>query len=372
MSEQGPETRSPPQEPTLARELPAIAAMALLFLVSIGLALAVAPTYLSQNVQAFEDPQSLANPLYYLAIVVVFTVAILAIAKWGPGWIIQAIFLLAVFATLIYVLWPLLNLVLAASTANLVAFGVSGVLIALLYLHPEWYVIDIVGVAVAGGAAAIFGISFGLLPSLLLLVAFAVYDAIAVYRTKHMLDLADNVLTLRLPIMLVVPKTRGYSFLEETRRFKEASENQDAHGSAEDGPAPKEAAESEEAAEASEGPATSTAEGTEVGEVGEASEGPEAMFMGLGDIVIPGVLVVSAATFLQPTGFTLLGIAAPMLVALATLLGIMLGFTVLMGLVLTGRPQAGLPTLNGGAILLFLVALLTLYGLDPLVAPIPL
>ncbi len=42
------------------------------------------------------------------------------------------------------------------------------------------------------GAAALFGISFGLLPAILLLSVLAVYDAISVYGTEHMLDLAEG------------------------------------------------------------------------------------------------------------------------------------------------------------------------------------
>ena len=78
--------------------------------------------------------------------------------------------------------------------------------------YPEWYVIDLSGVILAAGVAAIFGISFGLLPALLLLIGLAIYDAWAVYRTGHMVDLADSVMDLKLPILLVMPKSRSYSF----------------------------------------------------------------------------------------------------------------------------------------------------------------
>src|SRR5581483_7268459 len=320
-------------EPTsradLKRDGPAVASMGALFVVSIALAMAFSFTFLSQNIRAFADPNSLLNAPIYLGIVVLFTVLILLIAKFGKRVLIKYIVLGSVLMTVYYVAAPLLGMVVAR-TGPPFGVGLARVagavlalgLTALLWFYPEWYVIDAVGILVAAGAAGIFGISFGLLPSLILLVAFAVYDAIAVYRTKHMLDLADSVLELRLPIMFVVPKHRGYSFLEGTRKIKNPDPD-------------------------------------------DKPEKREAMFMGLGDAVIPGVLAVSALTSLD-NAVTVGGVSGAVVVALATLVGSLLGFCALMWFVLKGNPQAGLPLLNGGAILGFLAALLPLYGLTPL------
>lgn len=315
--------------PDLRRDAPALIGMGVLFLGSILLAMAFSGTFLAENFQAFEDPGDPTNAIVYLGIVVVFTVVILLIAKYGKRVLIRYIILASVFLTIFYVAAPLLGLALPSEGPPL-GLGVAaivGLLLAvgltlLLFVFPEWYVVDATGILVAAGAAGIFGISFDLLPSLLLLVAFAVYDAIAVYRTKHMLDLADSVLELRLPIMFVVPKTLDYSFLEEERRVKD--------------PTPD-----------------------------EKRKPREAMFMGLGDAVIPGVLVVSAMTFLSGT-VALAGVPGPLVVAVATLAGSFAGFCALMYFVMKGRPHAGLPLLNGGAILGFLLALLPLYGVAPL------
>lgn len=303
----------------MRRELPAVLFMGVLFLASIGLALAFSATFDEAGIRAFEDPEDLANPLIYLGIVVVFTIGILLIAKYGRRILIKYVILGSILLTIYYVAWPLLAKFLGVGDpigpAEIVAGLLAAGLTALLWTWPEWYIIDSAGVLVAAGAAGIFGISFGLLPCIILLVAFAVYDAIAVYRTRHMLALADSILELRLPIMFVVPKSRGYSFLEETRRVKD--------------PTP------------------------------EDNEKPrEAMFMGLGDAVIPGILVVSAYSFLPGS--------AALTVALATLAGSLAGFGVLMYYVMKGDPHAGLPLLNGGALLGFFAALLPLYGLAPL------
>jgi presenilin-like A22 family membrane protease len=323
-----PQPDAPATKADLRRDGPAVLFLALLFVASIALSMAFAGTAAEFGLQAFgEDTDNLANPIIYLVIVIAFTGVILLIAKYGKRILIKYFVLGSVLVTIYYVAWPLLGVLLGNTpefdAPEIIAAVISVALTVLLWFYPEWYVIDAVGVAVAAGAAGIFGISFGLLPSLLLLVAFAVYDAIAVYRTKHMLSLADSVLELRLPIMFVVPKTKGYSFLEETRRVREPDPN-------------------------------------------EKKEEREAMFMGLGDAVIPAILVVSSLTFLDPA-VVVGGMGGNLVVALATLVGSFLGFLALMWFVLKGQPQAGLPLLNGGALVGFFAALLPLYGFAPLV-----
>ena len=87
--------------------------------------------------------------------------------------------------------------------------------------------------------------------------------------------------------------------------------------------------------------------------------------MGLGDVIFPGMLVISSITFLpeigpivfdfwgDPTKPVHLG---PMIVGMGTLVGGLLGYIALMTQVARGRPQAGLPLLNGGSILGYLVS----------------
>lgn len=72
--------------------------------------------------------------------------------------------------------------------------------------------------------------------------------------------------------------------------------------------------------------------------------------MGLGDLIMPSILVTSAAVF-TPGG----GIGIMSTPAIVTLLGSLVGLCILLRSVQSGKPQAGLPPLNGGAILGFLV-----------------
>ena len=75
--------------------------------------------------------------------------------------------------------------------------------------------------------------------------------------------------------------------------------------------------------------------------------------MGLGDVIFPGMLVVSAVQWLPSDG---------LFVGLMTMLGGLLGYLILMTYVAKGRPQAGLPLLNGGAILGYIIGGLIFVG----------
>jgi presenilin-like A22 family membrane protease len=185
-----------------------------------------------------------------------------------------------------------------------------------VHKYPEWYVVDAVGLVMAIGATVILGVTFAISVAIVLLIILALYDAISVYKTKHMISLADSVIDLNLPVLLVIPKKLGYSYRKKKPRLKEQL---------------------------------------------ESGKEREAMFMGLGDLVIPSILIVSSMSFLSSfqTG---VGIASNVLVAIGTMIGILVGFSILMRYVMKGNPQAGLPLLNSGAILGYIFTYILVYG----------
>ncbi len=274
-----------------------IAVMGCLFVIIHVLALLVIGPFEAAGVEpAFENPNDPMNLVYFFVIILAMTALILVIAKYWKKQVIQVIILGAIGYTSWYVFYPLLTLLIPALFALVFAAIFALVLIITLYKYPEWYVIDISGIIVGAGAIAIFGISLGVLLVVILLTGLAIYDAISVYKTKHMIDLADTVMDLKLPVLLVVPKIRHYSLIKETKRLKE-----------------------------------------------QLKEGEErdAFFMGLGDIVMPGILV--AALYYT-------GVPYALAISLSVIAGTLVGFSILMTFVIKGKPQAGLPLLCGGAI----------------------
>jgi len=293
--------------PVDKKEIFAVIVMAFLFILIHSLALLITGTFEEADMQAFEDPDNPMNIAYIFVIMLVFTVLILLIAKFWKKQLIQAIILGAIGYTAAYVFYPLFNSIISTSTSIVFSIIFSAILVVMLFKYPEWYVIDICGVIVGAGAIAIFGISLGILLVLVLLIGLAIYDAISVYKTKHMIDLADTVMDLKLPVLLVVPKIRHYSLIKETKGLKEKLK-----------------------------------EGKDRG----------AFFMGLGDIVMPGILVVA----------TYVNIDNAFPIALSVMIGTLVGFAVLMTFVMKGKPQAGLPCLCGGAIAGYIISSLVLFG----------
>jgi presenilin-like A22 family membrane protease len=99
----------------------------------------------------------------------------------------------------------------------------------------------------------------------------------------------------------------------------------------------------------------------------------EALFIGLGDAVIPTVLVASAAFFIETGPVVSLASIEVTVPALTAMIGTVVGLVVLLSMVLKGKAHAGLPLLNGGTILGYLfgallvgMSLVEAVGLDTL------
>ena len=290
--------------------------MGILLLASQLAALAIAPAFLSSGAQAFSNPNDVSNAAVYIVAILVFTGLILLLVRFRKEGAVRILMLASVFITVSFVLIVPIYYILyyVPIEFDLTTFTIldtvlpflGGILITwALIKYPEWYMVDAVGLLVAAGVTAILGISFGWFPAFILLVAMACYDAWAVYHTKHMITLADAVTSQNLPVLLVVPKHADY---------KSAAQ-----------PGLKERL--------------------------EKGEEREAMFIGLGDLIIPGMMSVSAwYSFQDVAGAALPGLTPNLTLALGTLIGSLFGFSILMRYVLRGNPQAGLPLLNGGAL----------------------
>ncbi len=307
-----------------------VISMGLIFSFTVIFAMALSIPFVSMGYQAFEDPNDLRIPLMYIILIMAFSFVVLFLAKRRKLGFIQGLILFASGLAMMYVFFIPYGYLIGFLAGDLVYYrdyvealgylvlllsvGTSAGLTYLLYRYPEWYVVDTIGIIVGAGIIAILGISLGILPLFILMIALAIYDAISVYKTKHMIDLADAIIEKRLPVVLVVPKKKDYSFKKQPGLKKSLDEGLKR----------------------------------------------EAMFMGLGDIVFPGSLVISAMTFLStsadgfPTGKSVA-------VALCTLVGALVGYSILMRFVLKGRPQAGLPLLNAGAILGFTIGYFVIF-----------
>jgi len=306
-----------------------VLAMPVLLLATAIIAVFLATPMTDAGFVAFEDSSSIANPLFFIVLLLFFTGLLLLLIRYKLQSIIRLIILGCLFLSYIYVFSGLLLLFsFDFSLASIIGIVLSGCAILLLIYFPEWYIINVLGVLLAGGIASIFGISLEPVPVIVLLIILAVYDAISVYKTKHMLTLADGVMKQKVPIMVIVPKKRNYSFRKDEFGSIKPRESSDQVQSPASVHAPPQTHER------------------------------SAYLMGLGDLIMPTVLVVSAAVFV-PGG----GIGIFSLPSLTTLLGSLIGLCALMFFVKQGSAHAGLPPLNGGAILGFLLGFIIMHGI---------
>ncbi|MEF8915549.1 presenilin family intramembrane aspartyl protease PSH, partial [Natronomonas sp.] len=199
----------------MKRAYAAVAATVGIFLlVQLG-SLALVQPFMDAGYQTVEDPSDPTNSLLYIGAILVATLVMLGAMKLDVERLIQGLIIFASVFLSFYVFSVVVPSVVTVAGLNVLAVLAALALGAGLLGYPEWYVIDAAGIVMGAGAAGLFGISFGLLPAIVLLVVLAVYDAISVYGTEHMLTLASGVMDLRLPVVLVIPLTLSYSFLDE-------------------------------------------------------------------------------------------------------------------------------------------------------------
>ena len=329
--------------------------MAAMFVVSIGFGIFIQPFYNFEEMRAFgeEGTTEAGNIILELFMIFLFTIAIIWLARKGLEVVIKGVVFLALGYSLMMAVLPILAIMLwifGVEIDDLIVFAITiGVTIAMMYtLHkyPEWYVVNTVGLLVGSGVIVMLGIAFVPVLIILFMVLAAIYDHWAVNGSKHMLELADTMIDLKLPVLLVAPKDASYSFLDQESNTMRRDVGEDVNR---ERPLESELVQ---------------------------KKSRDALFMGLGDVIFPGMLVISSITFLPTNGssvvFDFWGGATvpihlgPMLVGLGTLVGGLLGYLALMTQVARGKPQAGLPLLNGGSILGYIISGTIALGFDNL------
>lgn len=267
--------------------------VSLLFIITQLFAIILLPLF-PISYQAFPGQQN--NPLlilYFIVSLIVVTVFILFLARKHLDKVIKYMFYIVIFLAFLYVIPPVLYY-LNIPFSYYLSLIIPVLVIALVIVKPEWYIVDAVGVVAGAGVAVIIGMSIDVLPAILLLVVFAIYDAVAVYKTKHMVSLAETVVSNKVPALFVMPKNSAFSY----------------------------------------GSDVSLSEDDERG----------AFYLGYGDAIIPAILMISAMEYLN------------IFVGFGSLFGSIGGLIFLLIRATKGKPQAGLPFLNTGALCGFFIA----------------
>ena len=301
-----------------AKELvPFFIMAAFVLIVQVGSLWLSATEYMASQ-PPLDNPENVGYAFYYIIGLLIISALLIFLLRRKKK-VIRLAIRLAIYTSIGMTLFYFFVAVLDKAVGDSTYIVILSILFALaltvlIHKYPEWYIIDITGLMISIGICTLLGISLSYMPIIILMVGLLIYDFIAVYKTKHMITLAHGMMDLKLPILFVIPKKWNYSFIKDD--FSEEMEPN-----------------------------------KEIPEGEEQKKKSDALFMGLGDAVIPTLLVISSNHFLEHDGI----IAIPSLFAM---IGTLVGFVALMYLVSKGKPQAGLPFLNTGAIVGFVIGVI--------------
>ena len=239
--------------------------------------------------------------LYYLIAALVFSGVVIYLGRKRMAGILRWVFL-AIIAYVVFYVWVYLGAFIAQTELQyyIIIFAAPAIMVLLMIFKNEWYVVDAAGFFLVSGVASIWGVVIGVWASVAFLIVFAIYDYIAVYRTKHMVSLARVAVNEKLPLLFVFPGEKGV-------KLKDLN----------------------------------------LGEGGQKGD-RKVLLLGFGDMVFPSIMVVSSAIYGQADFMPFL---------LFPLIGSIIGMAVLL-FTKVSKPAPGLPMINSGAVSGFLLAFL--------------
>jgi len=170
-----------------------------------------------------------------LQLLITFVIAIFLgfiIIKYGRklfrGLFIRVLYCLSIW-TLVFMFFISLGYVLYGSTIFeyswlSIIFILSSILMILWLLHPEWWIVDILAIIIAITSAAFLGSSIIPIFVVIGLIAFSIYDYIAVIKTNFMLKFAEGVMSVQLPAALIIPYNNKVSLIKDGINFNPVEE----------------------------------------------------------------------------------------------------------------------------------------------------
>ena len=170
------------------------------FLFTLTLALGIGVSFrLSKimEVLAVEPvPLSLGKFLIYFAIATLLILIFLKTSK--KGLFFQVFYALAVFAGA--------QIVFSLFTPGSTSIFLAGGLVLLRFYLPQVWTQNLAVILSVAGIGGLLGLSISPLNAVIILVLLSVYDIIAVYKTKHMVKMAEEMIKRRVILALVIPE----------------------------------------------------------------------------------------------------------------------------------------------------------------------
>lgn len=215
------------------------------FLAAQAIALFVGTRFIAQQLSLLEDPEDPGNALTLLLYVVAAAAVLLLVLKFYSG---TLFFQALEFALVFFSAFMALQLFLDAlpSLAAALLAGASN-----FFYPPARKYLLLLSSAVAG---ALLGASLGAVPAIAFAVLLSAYDVLAVFYTKHMIALAQGLASRGAAMSIKISAAPSTSLKKTSKATKNPR-----------------------------------------GKNNAATRGTDSIELGTGDIVIPAMIVVSAA-----------------------------------------------------------------------------
>jgi presenilin-like A22 family membrane protease len=134
---------------------------------------------------------------FLLATLIIFLIIRLIRFKKQRRWIFKTLFVLAVFTGG--------SLMFSAWVPDAIALILMGLLIFWWMKKPSILIQDICMILGIAGTGSVLGLTFTPKTVVFFLIIFSIYDFIAVYKTKHMVEMAKAMLKSKAILGLVIP-----------------------------------------------------------------------------------------------------------------------------------------------------------------------
>ncbi len=176
-----------------------------LFLIVQALGIAVAINLIGMGLSVpivTENPEDVVNAAGLFVYILIFTGALLLMILFMKRkplyWLMKLLELIAVFATS--------TIVFSVFMPEIIAFALAFLIVLSRIIYAQNVLLrNVASVLAVSGAGAVIGVSLGVLPVMVFIALLAVYDLIAVFKTKHMVVMAKSITKMNLAFTFAMP-----------------------------------------------------------------------------------------------------------------------------------------------------------------------
>ncbi|MEM4326903.1 MAG: presenilin family intramembrane aspartyl protease [Candidatus Diapherotrites archaeon] len=164
----------------------------MIFLITSVLSIYSAQSLIQDQIKATlinENPEAIENSIGIILWIIIFTGILLLAFKKLPDYItyiaLKVIESIAIIAATTIILYP-------TNISFEIAIMIGAIIVITKNIYKNSLIKNFVSVIAVAGTSAIIGVSIGTIPALTLMIILAIYDYIAVFKTKHMVEMAKK------------------------------------------------------------------------------------------------------------------------------------------------------------------------------------